>query len=78
MSSSAAAFLPKFFLICSVILIATGVMQVFVRPRKDKETLAQRLVNRATITAVISVTIGVLGLLLGLGVLPMLRLSLGR
>ena len=70
----AAAFLPKFFVISSVILILTGVGQVLVRPRKEKETLSERLVNRATITAFISLAIGVAGLLLGLGVLPMPRL----
>ena len=74
----AAAFLPKFFAICSVILIATGVLQVFVRPRKERETLAERLVNRSTITALVSVIVGVLGLLLGFGVIPMVHLHLGR
>ena len=76
--SPAAAFLPKFFAICSVILIATGVMQVFVRPRKAKETLAERLVNRSTITALVSVAVGILGLLLGTGVIPMVHLQLGK
>ena len=68
---SPAAFLPKFFVICSVILILTGVAQFFVRPRKENETLAEKIINRATITAVLSVGMGVLGLLLGLGVVPM-------
>jgi len=72
-----AALLPKFFVICSVILILTGVTQVFVRPRKERETLAEQLVNRSTITALVSLTIGVLGLLMGLGVIPMVRLRLG-
>ena len=76
--SSAAAFLPKFFAISSVILIAVGVMQVFVRPRKPKETLAERIINRATITAAVSVTVGILGLLLGAGVIPMVHFNLGR
>ena len=67
----AAQFLPKFFLISSVILILTGVGQVLVRPRKEKETLAERVVNRATLTALVSLAIGVAGVLLGLGVLPM-------
>jgi hypothetical protein len=67
----------RFFIICSIILIGTGVMQVFVRPRKERETLAERIVNRSTITAAISVTVGVLGLLLGLGVLPMIRFRIG-
>jgi uncharacterized membrane protein YfcA len=76
--SPAASFMPKFFAICSVILIATGVIQVFVRPRKERETLAERLVNRSTITAVVSVIVGVLGLLLGFGVIPMIHVQLGR
>jgi hypothetical protein len=70
-----AAALPKFFVICSVILLLTGVGQLLVRPRKDKETLADKLINRSTITALLSLGIGVLGLLLGLGVLPMPRLG---
>jgi uncharacterized membrane protein YfcA len=76
--SSAAALMPKFFAICSVILIVTGVLQVFVRPRKERETLAERLVNRSTITALVSVIVGILGLLLGFGVIPMVHLNLGR
>ena len=75
--SASAALLPKFFVICSVILILTGVSQVFVRPRKERETAAERLVNRSTITALVSVTIGVLGLLVGLGVIPMVRMRFG-
>jgi hypothetical protein len=42
-----------------------------VRPRNPGENLAQRLINRATITALVSFAVGLLGLLLGLGVLPM-------
>jgi len=75
--NQATAFLPKFFVICSVILIITGVMQVFFRPRKPSETLAERLVNRATITALVTVSFGILGLLVGLGILPMVRFQLG-
>ena len=69
----AAAFLPKFFVICSAILILTGVAQFLVRPRKQNETLAEKIINRATITAVLSLAMGVLGLLLGLGVISMPR-----
>jgi hypothetical protein len=71
--TGAAALLPKFFVICSVILMLAGVAQLFVRPRRPNETLAEKLVNRATITALLSVTFGILGLLVGLGVLPMPR-----
>ncbi|HVR61527.1 MAG TPA: hypothetical protein VMU50_06490, partial [Polyangia bacterium] len=67
----AAAFLPKFFVICSVILIVSGLAQVLVRPRREGEKMAERLINRSTITAVVTVGFGIIGLLVGLGVLPM-------
>ena len=69
--NGAAAFLPKFFVICSTILILTGVAQLFVRPRRANENLIERLVNRSTITALITVAFGVFGLLLGLGIVAM-------
>jgi hypothetical protein len=71
--TGAAALLPKFFVICSAILILSGVAQVFVRPRAPNETLAQKLINRATITALVSVGFGVYGLLLGLGIVALPR-----
>lgn len=70
----AARLLPKFFIVCSVILILTGVAQYLVRPRKDGEGALDKVANRSVITALLSVGIGVLGLLLGLGVLQMPRL----
>ena len=69
----AARLLPKFFILCSVILILTGVAQYVVRPRQQGENAFQRAVNRSSITALLSVAIGVLGLLLGLGVVKMPR-----
>jgi hypothetical protein len=69
----AARLLPKFFILCSAILILTGVAQYVVRPRQKGENALQRAVNRSSITALLSVAIGVLGLLLGLGVVKMPR-----
>jgi hypothetical protein len=66
-----AAFLSKFFVISSVILILSGTAQLFVRPRKPNENIVAKILNRATLTAIISLTIGAAGLLIGLGVLPM-------
>jgi hypothetical protein len=65
------AFLPKFYIICSVILILTGVAQVFVRPRRPNETLPEKIINRSTITALVSLAFGIVGLLLGLGVISL-------
>jgi hypothetical protein len=46
---------------------------VFVRPRAANETLPQKLINRATITALVTVSVGIYGLLLGLGVFQLPR-----
>ena len=67
----ARAFLPKFFIICSLILILAGIAQVYFRPRDPKESIATKIINRATITAIVSLAFGIAGLLIGLGVLPM-------
>jgi hypothetical protein len=69
--NGAATLLPKFFVICSVILILTGVAQYLVRPRGPKESLPEKVANRATITALLSIAVGIAGLLLGLGVVAM-------
>lgn len=71
----ALSFMPKFFVISGVILILSGVAQVFVRPRKPDETLAQKMLNGAVIRAILFVTCGVLGVLVGLGIIPMLPLG---
>ena len=70
---NAVAMFPRFLIICSVILIIAGVAQVFVRPRAEKETALQKVVNRATITALISFAFGIAGLLYGLGVFKLPR-----
>ena len=48
---NAVSAFPRFLVVSSVILIIAGVSQVFVRPRRDNETIVEKLVNRATITA---------------------------
>jgi len=68
---NAAAVFPRFLVICSVILIIAGVAQIFVRPRKDKESALEKVVNRATITALVSLAFGIAGLLYGLGIFKM-------
>ena len=73
--NSAMAFLPKFFVISGAILVISGVAQVFVRPRKPGETAAQKVINGSVLRAVVFVTCGLLGILIGLGVIPMVRLG---
>ena len=70
---NAVSAFPRFLVVCSVILIIAGVAQVFVRPRAEKETALQKVVNRATITALISFAFGIAGLLYGLGVFKLPR-----
>jgi hypothetical protein len=70
---NAAALFPRFLVICSVILIIAGVAQVFVRPRGERETPLQKVINRATITALVSMAFGIAGLLYGLGVFKLPR-----
>lgn len=61
----------RVFVVLGAILVATGVLQAIVRPRKEHETGAQRFINRGTVWALVCVTVGVLGMLVGLGVVPM-------
>jgi hypothetical protein len=67
--NGAAAIMPKFYIVASIILILTGIAQLFVRPRAPNETWLQKIVNRATLTAILSLAFGCLGLLFGLGVI---------
>jgi len=66
----ALAFMPKFFVITGVILVISGLGTWFVRTRKDDESVAEMLGSRATLKMMMFVTVGVLGVLLGLGVIP--------
>jgi len=70
---NAVAAFPRFLVICSVILMISGIAQVFVRPRKEKETALEKIVNRSTITALVSIAFGIAGLLFGLGIFKMPR-----
>jgi len=66
----ALAFMPKFFVITGSILVISGLGTWFVRARKDNETTAEMLASRATLKMIMFVTVGVLGVLLGVGAIP--------
>ena len=70
---NAVTMFPRFLVICSVILIIAGIAQIFFRPRRDKETPLEKIFNRATITALVSLAFGIAGLLYGLGVFKLPR-----
>ena len=66
----ALAFMPKFFVISGGILVISGIAQVFVRPRKSNETAKDRYFNASMLRASVFVPCGILGILLGLGIIP--------
>jgi hypothetical protein len=65
-----------FFVFGGVILLLSGVLQILVRPRQAREIAAQRWVNRATVRMVLFLLVGVLAILVGLGVVPLVKLGL--
>jgi preprotein translocase subunit Sss1 len=67
----ALAFMPKFFVISGTILVISGIAQVLVRQHKPSETARDRWLNAAMIRASVFVPVGILGVLLGLGVIPL-------
>ncbi len=67
---------PIFFAVSGAILILSGGLQVLVRPRTDREKGLQRVINRATIRATVFVLVGLTGVLVGLGYIPLSRLGL--
>lgn len=75
--NSALAFMPKFFVIGGLILVASGVGQWFVRTRKPDETMSEILGNRATLKMIVFVSVGVFFTLVGFGVIPIPHFSVG-
>jgi hypothetical protein len=58
------------FVLGGIILIASGVLQVFLRPRPSDGRPA-RPIDGAVVRAVIFAIVGVLAVLVGLGVVPL-------
>ena len=73
----ALAFMPKFFVIGGLVLVASGLGQWFVRARKPNETPAEMFGNRATLKLVVFVSVGIFFTLLGFGVIPFPHFSAG-
>jgi hypothetical protein len=63
------------FILGGIILIASGILQVVVRPRASNEKGLVRFINGSVVRAVMFVTVGVLAVLVGLGVIPMASLK---
>ena len=63
------------FIFGGVVLMISGVLQALVRPRKPNETPTERLVNAATVRAVFFVVMGVLAILVGARVVPLMPMG---
>jgi hypothetical protein len=63
------------FVFGGVVLMISGVLQALVRPRKPNETPAQRLVNGATVRAVFFVVMGLVAILVGARVIPLMPMG---
>ena len=66
-----AAYGQKFFIFGGIILIAVALIQVLTRPRDKGGRPAMRLLDATTMRAIFFVTVGILTLLVGVGVIPM-------
>jgi hypothetical protein len=64
----------KFFLLGGVILIVSAGLQLLVRPRDPKVTGLRRVLDQSVVRALVFITVGVLAMLVGLGVVPLLRM----
>lgn len=58
----------QFFVLLGGILMVSGLLQAWVRPRKPNES---RLLNRGTIWAAFCVLFGVCAILVGAGIVPL-------
>ena len=67
----------RLFVALGLVLVLAGILQFLTRPRRAGETDAERWVNGATVKATLFVTVGVLGILVGLGLLPIPRFGVG-
>jgi len=59
------------FILGGVVLIASGVLQLFIRPRDPGRAKAARLLDAGTVRSIFFVLMGLLVLLVGLRVIPL-------
>jgi hypothetical protein len=63
------------FIFGGAVLMISGVLQALVRPRKPNETTSERLINGATVRAVFFVAMGLLAILVGTRVVPLMPMG---
>ena len=61
------------FILGGIILIGSGILQAVVRPRKPDERGPGRFINGPIVRAVMFVVVGVLAVLVGAGVIPLIE-----
>ena len=71
MNPSLMQTMPRFFLICGAVLVVTGILKLIVRPRSPRETVLERWLNRTSLFAIVCVAVGVAGILIGAGMIPL-------
>jgi hypothetical protein len=69
-------FMPMFFVVCGAILVISGIAQALVSQRPPNESKLARWLSRPYLKMVMFVTVGVLGILVGVGVIPIPHLRL--
>jgi uncharacterized membrane protein YfcA len=65
------AYAHKFFIFSGILLISIAVFQVLTRPRAEDGRRAMLRLDATTVRAILFVTVGMLTLLAGAGVIPM-------
>jgi uncharacterized membrane protein YfcA len=65
------AYGHKFFIFSGILLMVIALVQFLTRPRGKRAEGPARLMDPATIKMIVFATVGLLGLLAGLGVFPM-------
>lgn len=63
------------FIFGGAVLMVSGVLQALVRPRRPQETPGQKWINGATMRAAFFCVMGLLAILVGLGVVPLLPMG---
>ncbi len=66
-----AAYAHKFFIFSGILLVSIAAFQLLTRPRAKDGSKAWLRLDATTIRAVLFITVGVLTLLAGAGVIPM-------
>ena len=71
MNPSAWAALPRFFVISGAVLVVTGLLKLWLLPREPRQSSLARWLSRGALWAVFCVAVGIAGVLIGTGTIPL-------